>query len=285
MKAAGLFLCHLRSARVAAHFERLKAETRDLVDWHELYNPGNGAQPQVAFEYLPARRSMVARYREFRYNGGVQRGLMDVAILPVAAALRAEFVWALEYDVDFSGHWSRLFEQFSDNRADLLTTTLRPLGDCPDWPHWRTARPPADVSPEIWHRAFHPIMRLSRPFLLWYIEEMSRRRWHGHYEYTLPTSALWKGFRVEDLGGTGPLCPPARHGRNYTKAPGQSDRGEGTLVWRPFRDAYWTEAPESFGLPEMLYHPIKTEAPDWLVARPGRARRWLRRLERWRFRH
>lgn len=255
------------------------------MQWHECYNPGNGCEPQVGFAYTPARHSMKARYREFRYNGGVQMGLMDVAIFPIAEALKADFVWALEFDVDFTGSWARFFEQFTEQKADLLSTTLLPLEQSERWWHWLHARPPGDVPRSVWHRAFHPVMRLSRPFLLWYIEEMNRRRWHGHYEYTVPTSALWGGFQVEDLGGTGPLCPADRLGKNYVKTPHQSDEGEGTMVWRPSRGAYWVDAPETFELADTLYHPVKTEAAEWDKARPpSLGTRMKRRWERWRYR-
>lgn len=210
---------------------------------------------------------MKARYREFCYNGGVQNGLMDVAILPAAEALKADYVWAMEYDVDFTGSWARFFEQFRENRADLLSSVVMPYEQSRAWYHWSTARPPRGVPRSTFHRAFHPVMRLSRPFLRWYIDEMNRRRWRGHYEYTLPTSALCGGFRVEDLGSDGPLCPPARRGKNYTRSAGDTLEGEGSLAWRPSRKAYWTEAPESFERAETLYHPVKPEALDWERAR------------------
>jgi hypothetical protein len=271
----GLFLSHIRAPRIEAHYRRLQSETSGLVEWHQVYNPGNGSEPQVDFEYEPARKCMAARYREFRYNQGVQNGLMDVVILPLAAATGADYVWALEYDVDYTGHWKGFFAQFQGCHADLLSTTLVPHGDSQDWWHWQFARPPAEISQRHWHRAFHPVLRLSRRFALWYLEEMHRRRWRGHYEYTLPTAAHWGGFVMEDVGGSGPFCPQDRQGINYL-GPGSAGEPAGSMRWRPSWSSYFIEDPGLFELKDTLYHPVKPDVREW--DRKSRGPSWWGRI-------
>ena len=66
-------------------------------------------------------------------------------------------------------------------------------------------------------RALHPLMRLSRDLVNWYPAAMADAAWGGHYEFTLPTSALAAGARIEDLGGDGPFTPPERRGHDLRR--------------------------------------------------------------------
>ncbi len=263
MRNAGIFLSHVRSERINRHFERLVSDTNSLIDWTFVFNPGNGSTPVSDLDIIPAETSMTERYHEFMRNGGVQNGLMDVVIFPSVIATGAEYVWAMEYDVDFSGHWARFFEQFEENTADLLSSTIQPYQQSKNWWHWQTAAPPLEVPRRAWHRAFHPVMRLSRRYALWYQQKMAHSRWRGLYEYTVPTSAFWGGFRVEDLGGRGPFCPPDRHDQNYANNPWSRTLSPGTLTWRPFREQYFHESPEAFPEPNTVYHPVKADVSDW----------------------
>jgi hypothetical protein len=278
MRSDGIFLSHMRSERVERHFHRLVTETNDLIEWRFVFNPKNGAEPQVDLQPTPARTAMAKRYREFLRNGGVQNGLMDVVIFPLVLATGADFVWAMEYDVDFSGPWSQFFEPFRENAADLLSSTILPYENCQDWWHWQTAEPPTEVTRSVWHRAFHPVMRISRRFAAWYQEQMTLTQWRGHYEYTIPTSAIWGGFRVEDLGGQGPLCPPDRKGHNYSNTPSSSTLAPGTLVWRPSRTSYFHETPNAFSQPDTLYHPVKAGVSEWVTTPTPLLVRWKSRI-------
>lgn len=210
-------------------------------------------------------------------NGGVQNGYMDVVIVPRALELDAPFVWAMEYDVDYSGDWRRFFEQFTASNADLLTSTITSREETPLWWHWRTARSP---SPHENYRAFHPVMRLSRRFLEAYAARMGTPGWEGHYEYILPTFAAATGLTLEDLGGTSRFCPAERKGLNYRNTPGNRKLSPGTFVWRPALPFYFHERPELFLQPDMLHHPVKPAVANWEAA--GRWRRWRRALRTWR---
>lgn len=278
--SVGLFITHEASDRVLRHFHRLKAQSAGLVDWHLVDNSGGGCEPSVEWSYLPASKAMPPRYKEFVRHGGLMGGYLDVAVLPLAAASDRDFVWVMEYDVDYSGDWSELFLQFDNNRADLLTTTLVPREQSSDWYYWPTAKPPPEVESHHLYRAFHPLMRLSRRFARWYLEQLCHRPWSGHYEYLLPTAALWGGFRVEDIGGDGPLCPENRKGRNYQNTPNHENLTPGTFVFRPARERYFHESPEEFASSATLYHPVKPGTALWKMPRASlinRGRAWLER--------
>ncbi len=268
--AQGLFLSHMRSARIDRHFERLVRETSGLVDWH-LVQDDTEDRRNLRLAYPLAAVRMPHRHARMVRNGGVTGGYMDLVIFPHALELQTPFVWAMEYDVDYSGDWRRFFGQFAANNADLLTSTIVSMRETPRWWHWYTARSPAPHRDA--YRAFNPIMRLSRRFLEAYAAEVGAPGWEGHYEYIVPTFALAGGFTIEDIGGTLGFCPAERKGRNYCNTPADKRLSPGTLVWRPSVPAYFHEEPGRFPQQDMLYHPVKPSVPEWDGARRWRPRK------------
>jgi len=275
--AAGLFLSHIKSPRIRRHFDRLVEETRGLLTWRWLYCPKRSALSPFRLGPNAIGRGMEPRATQMRKNGTLNGGFADVAFIPRALALGSEFVWVMEYDVDFSGRWDDFFRQFGDNRADLLTTSLAPRAECPDWYYWPSARAPDGVSEERMYRSFNPILRISRRFARHYSRAFANADWRGHNEFTLPTIALVDDFRVEDIGGRGSLCPDPRKGRNYFNNPeNHLDLGPGTFLWRPSLKGYFHEAPDQFASRDMLYHPVKADVPDWeIVALPRKRERLI----------
>ena len=264
MTAAGIFFTHLKRERVRRHFRRLVAETKGQVTWHFVYNPDAGARPHAPFVYDDPADVMTGRYGAMMRHGGIQGGFLDTALFPLLRALRASHLWVMEYDVDFAGPWNELFAQFADSDADLLTTMLTYREQCPDWANWRGATAPSWVAEDRMVRGLHPLMRLSRDLVNWYPAAMADSAWGGHYEFTLPTSALAAGARIEDLGGDGPFTPPERRGRTYLGNPPNGGRSDdATFVFRPARPRYFYEAPDDFDRPGLLYHPIKPGVRAW----------------------
>ena len=262
----GLFLSHIRSTRIERHFDRLVRQTEGLVHWCHAHDSGD--QRLRSADAMPHRHARMIR------NGGVQGGYMDVVIIPRALELQAPFVWAMEYDVDYSGDWRDFFGQFDDCDADLLTSTIVSPREDPNWRYWHTGRSPYPTGRRDDHRAFNPVMRLSRRFLEAYAASLRAPGWEGHYEYTLPTFALTEGFTLEDIGGSLRFCPPERQGRNYWNTPTHRSLSPGTFVWRPSLPFYFHEKPELFERPDMLHHPVKPAVSNWESARPWR--RWRR---------
>jgi hypothetical protein len=259
IRACGLFLCHAPNDRVMAHFERLRCETEGLVDWTFVPDNGHLDDPRGDAPFPHPGIVMPDRFATARKHGQVAggAGMMDIAIMPRVLAAPRDFVWALEYDVDYSGHWADMFGRFAGNRADVLTTTLRRRAD-DDWWHWTTARAPAAVKAADWSRSFNPAMRLSRRFAAAYVAATRSQAWGGHYEFTIPTVARHLGLRIEDLAHAG------AHGRRfetplYHNTPAEETIAPGTFVWRPALPAYFHERPEGFPERNRLYHPVKPE--------------------------
>lgn len=259
--ASGLFLCHVPGERVLAHYDRLRGETEGLVEWTLVADEGHLDDPRGDERFPHPSKLMRRRFAEARVSGRIDAaGMMDLVIVPRVVAAPRRFVWAVEYDVDFSGRWSDFFARFARNDADLLTTTLEPRGARPDWAHWSSSHAPQGIAEARWWRAFHPICRLSRRFARAYAAAMRKPGWGGHYEFTLPTVAHHFGFRAEDIRATrprwNPFAPPY-----YDNTPGDPGLVPGTFVWRPTRPAYFHERPDQFPARGRLWHPVKPEGP------------------------
>src|SRR5262249_2515965 len=118
-KAGGLFVSHVDTPRVRRHFDRLGVETGGVIDWDFVLNPGSQAGPVWGVASNSAQEVLPARYAQMRLNGGVQGGYVDTIVIPCVLALDRPFVWAMEYDVDFSGNWRDFFGQFDNETSDL----------------------------------------------------------------------------------------------------------------------------------------------------------------------
>ena len=257
-RAGAIFVTSRDDPRIRARFRRLKQQTEGLLDLSYVINRSDFPEPDCSLSPLSPQEIMPRRMRSMLENGGIYGGFVDVLFVPLALALKNEFVWIIEYDVDFSGDWRDFFRQFETDRSDVLTTSLVTRAKSLDWVHWKTARPPPEV-PESKHlRSFNPIMRLSRRFLKAYVRETAHRDWPGHTEYTIPTIAAWRGYTIADIGGKGEFCPAVRHGRNYANSPEDPySLGPGTFVFLPPRNVYFNDDSADFLQPDMLYHPVK----------------------------
>lgn len=266
-EAHGLFLYHQDSDAIERHFQRLVSETEGLIIWHRLFNPDGGGAPKTDVIYRHPALSMPSRYGEMNRNRGIQGGLADVAILPSVIATDAPFVWVMEYDVDFAGHWGAFFEAFADNRADYLGSMIASYYQSKTWSHWRKHSAPNHIHPFRRFRAFNPLIRLSRRFAISYMDTLEEPGWHGHYEFTLPTIAVNNGFAVEEIGGHWPFCPSSRRGKYYTAPDTQDLKGKASFVWRPIFPALYVDQPDIFPQAGLLYHPCKIEVQDWTKVR------------------
>ena len=257
VRTAGLFLTHVRSERIERHYSRLVRDTEGLVDWHFAFNRGSLPAVELDVPYQPPDRCMRDRHAEMLRHGGVIGGYGDTVLIPPILAIDADFTWVMEYDVDFSGHWSAFFRQFADNRADLLTTTIIPRPQCSDWYWWRNAVAPDEISSERMYRGFHPMMRLSRRFARLYRQALAGGQWSGHYEFLMPTMGAALGLRVEDIGGALASRPETWGPANYVNNPLDPLLRPGTFRWRPAQRLYFHEQPGRFPVPNKLYHPVK----------------------------
>jgi hypothetical protein len=267
--AAGIFLTHRDTPRIRTHFERLVAESGELVDWHLVMSHDAYPRPETDFGYADPAEVLPSRYAAMAVHGGVQGGYLDTLLVPVLGGLAdasgADQLWVCEYDVDFAGHWSDLFSRYAAADADLLTTTLMYRHEQPRWPWWPSARAPHDVPEAGWVRSLNPLMRVSPRLLDAYAAAMSEL-WAGHYEFTLATLALADGLRVEDFGGEGSFVPPGRERSVYVGKSPAGRPADLTFGFRPVRDHYFHEQPAAFEQPGLLYHPVKPGVSAWTRA-------------------
>lgn len=207
-------------------------------------------------------RTLPRRFRQMKEkNLTYNRGFPDLAYMPALLDARLEpyaYIWLVEYDVDWTGHWAHFFERTMGSTADLLGTTIFPRSQSENWYHWNWFSTPAEVESKCQTRSFLPIARFSRGLLDLYVRAMETGLWRGHTEALYPTIALHHGLLIEDLGSQGPYCPERWRKKNYVNTPMDWSLSPGTFVSAPvLHNAYFHEMPVAFGRPNFLYHPVK----------------------------
>ena len=268
-KQAVVFVTHVKNEAVRRHFLRLRSELKGLLDVFTcVFEPdqaNNGDFP-VDFEIgvKEAAHLLPTRVDQYRLRGAnILPGYTDLTYLPAlfrAELAACEFIWVMEYDVDYAGHWKNFFKRAMQSSADLIGTTIFPREQNRNWYHWPWFSSPPNVPTEDHLRSFLPIVRFSRRMIETYVEAVKDPRWTGHTEALYPTIAHHHGLVIEDLGGTGPFCPPAQRLKNYLNTP-CGDLAPGTFVYRPVTQAtYYQDAPQEFSLRDYLYHPIKANS-------------------------
>jgi hypothetical protein len=160
--------------------------------------------------------------------------------------LEFDFVWALEFDVVYTGDWCDVLDCV-DPSVDFVATHFRRFEEEPQWPWWNMVQSRPDGINRLPRSqllaSFNPIFRLSRRAAQ-FLKRQYIGGWIGHYEITMATLLKENGFRLEELGGDSAYTPPHRRGRFY--------RMNETFRWRP------EFAPESLkGHPDTLFHPVK----------------------------
>lgn len=110
----------------------------------------------------------------------------------------SEFYWIIEYDVRFTGIWSRLFDTFQDNKTDFLTAHIRSTEDEPEWPWWELVHPEKEIPEFERLRSFNPVYRISKRALNFLHKEF-KSGWRGHNEVLLISLLKHYGFTVGDI--------------------------------------------------------------------------------------
>ncbi|MEP7239900.1 MAG: hypothetical protein ABI697_03340 [Devosia sp.] len=260
-----VFFTHLWDARIASHFARLKREMEGILPVFLAVHlePGAslpaGLQPDIVVDGRLAMHLFPARFAAcVGHRTGFKPGYVD--LLWLAALLQpslANFdrLWVMEYDVDFSGVWSRFFTEAAGYDADLLATHLRFRRDDLDWV-WLNEIADPDDHPDDHIIGLLALARLSRIALSRLALSYRHDRWAGHFELIIPTVISRLGLRVADLGGNGSFTDPSRRGRWYDGTSGLEHDPFG--VGTP-RSDYFAESPAGYAKGR-LYHPVK---PGW----------------------
>lgn len=222
-------------------------------------------------EIRPARYGSKSGLNDPKWSlwGG---GHVDLLLLRLAE-LRPEYdyYWTCEYDVRFSGRWTKFFDRYSGSDADLIGANIRTAVDTPDWHYWSTLKVPDGVARPTGADlicAFIPVYRTSAR-LLRAVDQAYEAGWDGHAELTWTTIANHLGMSIEDLGGEGAFVRPANRGQVYTSNLASWELSPGTFAFKPLKHVTLQR--------DMLWHPVKPIGPtlreDW-----GRVRKRAKRL-------
>ena len=161
--------------------------------------------------------------------------------------------WNIEYDVEFSGEWTVLFDGFSDINTDFISTHIMGYEEEKEWFWWNSYQGKTmDIPLGERLRSFNPIYRISEKALK-FLDEFLKAQNCGHHEVLIPSSLFHSGFTIADFGGTGRFVLPGYENRFYLstdlfceKYPG------GTMRCFPqFHDI------KSYHLSNKLFHPLK----------------------------
>lgn len=267
-KQCVLFLTHMWSPELAMHYARLKAEAGAVLEVFLVFQTNDPDLPrrlEIEPDCVVTDKDIAAQFphRFEKYAPSWHFPALDMAWM--TAFLSAKFAgythcWMMEYDVDFSGSWSRFFAPAVGYEGDLLGISIRPLSDTPGWSNRRDFSQPKStaIAPVV---GFFPLLRASRDFIETYRRQVSSPEWNGHFEIVLPSLAVACGFSVVEIGGDGPFTPPERRGLHYLSHE-QNGAARATFCFRPARTLhYFVQSRRGFRHANFLYHPIKTGLP------------------------
>jgi hypothetical protein len=272
-----IFLTHRIDRHIRRSYLRLRREA-GIGDVHLAFNAGGRGIPRAITALRPvaitpadhARLGHSARPVNGCFGA---KGDPDRAILAFHRKFpHYAYYWIVEYDVDFTGHWSDFFHSFDHNEADLLCTNLHRRHVNPDWDWWDILVTPKSSTIRIDGerlRGFFPIARLSSRMLR-RIDEVGLAGWDGMYELIWPTVALQSSFVIEDFGGAGEFVRPGNENRWYTSNPSSRSLAPGSFVFRPSRLApgrdpnrLWHLVKRGFVRQIILQHPIEPLRQAW----------------------
>jgi hypothetical protein len=242
---------HVEDPRMTAHFERLRREAGLPAFRVRHVGDDEGAITsadvkignRLLGEEFEARRKRMLDGK-WTFGGGFF-DLVFAAALSRRPFDSFDYVWVLEGDVDYTGPWGDFFAIYAGSETDLIGFRMLRKSEAPNWVNWKWASMPEDA-PAV--TGLFPTFRISRRLLEAYIAAIRSDLWRGHCEALLPTLALSKGMKIEDMSGRGEFAAL------QSRAPLDS----GTYSFRPVRStSYFHEQPDAFPKRNMLYHPVK----------------------------
>jgi hypothetical protein len=271
-RQAILYLSHDVNNAVWRTYERLKKECSIFADTYFILNLSSDSIPPDAEGTVPITPTQRAELGHPSRAGAVgwwmdtslshklvvQSGI-DQAILTFRKIKPGyDYYWLVEFDVEFSGCWTTVFNAFSDNTSDLLCTNMHRYETNPTWGWWKCLVWPNEPKPEV-IRGFLPFARLSAKAMDTIIAA-GQSGIDGFYEIMWPTVLRRHGLVIEDIGGDGPFVRSNNVNRWYTSTLTNDTLSPGTFVARPIRFRPGRMA-------NKLWHPIKRRFIRHVVSR------------------
>jgi hypothetical protein len=251
-----VFLSHEVSEDTCAAYRNLRAASGPALSVRWLLDVAGGDAPTTEFQ-METQTYDSRRFAEMGFATFGPKMLPGHCHFPVLDFYlrnpRITSLWVVEYDVRFTGPWSKFFNLMADSDADLLGCHLRTPAQEPGWYWWNTLRDPSDSLPEGIQllRSFLVIARFSAKALDALIE-FHRAGWRGHQEVIVPTLISRAGLRIGDLNDVA-KASAGRQVYSSVNDPMGSLEELGTLRARPARSRPGFRR-------GMLYHPVKPKA-------------------------
>ena len=273
-----LFLSHETSDETCSAYRHLRTTSGPDISVCWLLDVASGVTPPAEFQ-SETQTYDSRRFADFGFATFGPKMLPGHCHFPVLDFYlhnpRITKLWVVEYDVRFTGPWSKFFDLMTSSDADLLTCHVRTPDQEPGWFWWGTLRDPSGSLPQEIHtlRAFLVIARFSAKALDTLIAS-HRAGWRGHQEAIIPTLVSQAGLHIDDIND---VAQRAEGRAVYTSVDDPLGTLEelGTLRFRPAR----IRAGIRRG---MLYHPVKPKASIKQVPLlPRLVRRFLILLRAW----
>ena len=271
-KQAILYLSHVVNKTQWRAYKRLESECGGFADVYYVSNLNSESIPpdlKNTFPITPTKRAALGHPSRAGNVGwwmdtspthtrDIQSGFDQALLAFRQIKPEYDYYWILEYDVEFSGRWSELFNAFADNTSDLLGSSVYRYETNPTWDWWRSVKWPDNAKPEL-VRGFFPFARLSGRAIDAIIDA-GRNGVDGFYEAVWPTVLHYRGMVIEDFGGDGEFVRPGNVDRWYTSTLRSQTLAPGSFVARPIRfRPGWK--------PNKLWHPVKRRFVRHILSR------------------
>ena len=128
-----------------------------------------------------------------------------------------QFYWFIEYDVDFTGHWSLLMNDCDNNLSDydFLSCHVERFDEDRNkyWPWWYRSN---DVGYKLKDciKGFNPICRFSNAALS-FLDHYQKMGYSAHSEVLITTCLYHGGLKIGDFGGKGEFVPKGYEEKFY----------------------------------------------------------------------
>lgn len=258
-KTAVLFLTHFFDKNIETLYSKIRkdcSENHDVFLAFDCSNHVSNRLKQVSqsekFFWSPKD------YSKFNYPKKTSKAAAEwfyncLDLVPMLFSERYphyEYIWSIEYDVQFSGSWSTCLDYFIDNTSDLLATSITRYDRIPNWYLWKTLSSPMyALNHKKMVRAFLPFYRISKRGLS-ALNLSYRKGCAGHYEAAVASILSCHNLKIEDIGGTGEFTDQKNRNRFYTSSPLNDDLSPGSFAYRPFIEKMGSDT-------DKLWHPVK----------------------------
>lgn len=162
--------------------------------------------------------------------------------------------WVIEYDVEFTGDWSILLDDYDKKLSDydFISCHIERYNENKN-KHWYWWHDNNNVGYKLEEciKSFNPICRYSRNALS-YVDLYQKLGNSAHSEILIATCLYHAGYKIGDIGGNSEFTPGDYIQKYYSSTPDSINNG--SMRYRPL---YTRQTIEMTGLKNHLFHPLK----------------------------